>query len=153
MYFSMNIAWGTITWYFLHSLAEKIKEESFNDKKDDLMKIFFIICENLPCPECQEHAKSTMKNLKRNSIKTKDDFQKMIWSFHNMVNKRKRLPQFTFEQCKEKYESSNLTKIFDNFVIIWLKNYSIMKLMNESFKRRRCVDYLKKWMNENIQHF
>ena len=94
----MTIAWGTITWFLFHTLAEKIKPESFENKKNELLKIIFLICNNLPCPECQDHAKETMKSMKINMIKNKEDFQKMLWTFHNMVNKRRRVEQFTYEE-------------------------------------------------------
>ena len=149
----MTIEWGTITWYLFHTLAEKIKVESFDAKKNELIKLVVIICNNLPCPECQDHAKETLKFMKKDSIKSKEDFQKMLWSFHNMVNKRRRIQQFTFEECKEKYATANLDTIASNFTIIWSKQFHVMKLMGNSFNRNRCIEYVKKWLKENSEHF
>lgn len=149
----MTIAWGTITWYLFHTLAEKIKEDSFMSKRNELIKLIFIICSNLPCPECQDHAKETLKYMKKDSIKSKEDLQKMLWSFHNIVNRRRRVEQFTFEQCKEKYVHANLETIGTNFSVIWSKQFNVMKLMGNSFNRNRCVEYVKKWLKENKDHF
>lgn len=149
----MTISWGTITWYLFHTLAEKIKEESFDTKKTELIKLIILICNNLPCPECQDHAKEMLRHMKIREIKSKEDFQKMLWSFHNIVNKRRRVHQFTFEECKNKFSKGNLNVILSNFTTIWSKNYNIMKLMGSSFNRSKCVDHVKKWMNQNAHHF
>ena len=149
----MTIAWGTITWFLFHTLAEKIKESSFEKKRIELLKLIFLICNNLPCPDCQDHAKETLKYMKQNTIKNKDDLQKMLWSFHNIVNKRRRVKQFTFEECKKKYENANLEVIVNNFFIVWSTNFNVMKLMGNSFNRDRCIEYVKKWLSENKEHF
>ena len=149
----MTISWGTITWFLFHTLAEKIKTESFDNKKHELLKLIFLICNNLPCPECQDHAKETMKNMKINMIRTKEDLQKMLWTFHNIVNKRRKVQQMTFEECQDKYAKAKLATIASNFFIVWSTNYNVMKLMGNSFNRDRCIEYVKKWLNENRNHF
>ena len=145
--------WGTITWYLFHTLAEKINEEKFTEKKDELIKLIFLISYNLPCPDCQDHAKETLRHMIPKNIHTKEDFQKMLWSFHNMVNKRRRVEMYTFEDCKKKYSKANLKIILDNFYLLWGKNYKVMKLMGDSFKRDRSIVFIKKWMSDNLQHF
>ena len=99
----MSISWGTITWYLFHGLAEKIKDEKFNDKKEEIIGLIVKICKLLPCPECSDHAQHTLSFAKLQNIKTKEDLQKFIWSFHNIVNKRRKVQLFTFEESKEKY--------------------------------------------------
>lgn len=149
----MSLSWGKITWFLFHTLAEKIKEESFNEKKDDLFKLIFLICSNLPCPECQEHALQTLKLLKINAIKSKCDFKKFIWSFHNIVNRRRKMPMFSYEDCETMYNKAKMENILNNFYIIWGKQYRVMKLMGDTFKRDRCIEYIKKWMANNGSHF
>jgi hypothetical protein len=149
----MSLEWGTITWFLFHTLAEKIKDTSYVEKKDELLKIIILICHSLPCPDCQEHAKETLKYLKKNTLNTKEDFQKMLWSFHNLVNRRRRVPAFNFEECKVKYEKANLNVILNNFYIIWSQNYRVMKLMGDSFNRDMTLKHVRKWMETNSQHF
>ena len=48
--------WGNNIWYLFHTIAYKIKEDEFNNIKQDLFYIVKTICQNLPCPECSEHA-------------------------------------------------------------------------------------------------
>mgnify|MGYP005995253345 FL=1 len=149
----MNMEWGSVTWFLLHGLAEKIKSEEFMNKREELLHLFFLICSNLPCPYCQEHAKVTIRSLKIKNINSKEDFQKVIWSFHNMVNKRKKYTLFSFEECKEKYSKANILMILEQFSIVWSKNYKIIKMMNDTLKRTRCVDFVKKWVYENKVYF
>jgi hypothetical protein len=149
----MSITWGTITWYLFHTIAEKIKEESFPSKKKELLHLINIICNSLPCPECQEHAKDTLKYMKPQEIHTKDDFQKMLWSFHNFVNKRRGVKQFTLQECNDKYKNGNLQVILQNFYMLWSKNYKVMKLLGDAFMRNRTTEYVKKWMDQNKDHF
>ena len=49
--------WGPSTWIFMHTLASKIKETSFPSFGKNLIMILIQICNNLPCPECAQHAK------------------------------------------------------------------------------------------------
>ena len=44
--------WGEPTWFLLHTLSVKIKEEHFSQIKDELLSIINNICSNLPCPDC-----------------------------------------------------------------------------------------------------
>ena len=120
--------WGPITWYFMHSLAEKIKDEEFVKKRSELLKIILLICSNLPCPECQVHAKDTFKYIRLSNIKTKDDFKELLWSFHNIVNRRKQYPQFSLEDCTNKYKQAQLDVIVRNFLIIWRESSGSSKL-------------------------
>ena len=83
---------------------EKIKEEEFTDAKHKLLSFIANICNNLPCPECAQHARSKIGTLNANNIKTKRDLQLMLLSFHNFVNQRTGKPQFTEEQLDEKYK-------------------------------------------------
>ena len=43
----MTKTWGPCTWYLFHTLAEKVKEESFPLIKDSLISLIIRICSNL----------------------------------------------------------------------------------------------------------
>ena len=49
--------WGPSTWIFMHTLAANVKETSFPIIGPSLILILIQICNNLPCPECSQHAK------------------------------------------------------------------------------------------------
>ena len=41
--------WGEPIWFFFHTIAEKVKNESFPYVKQDLLNIIYNVCVNLPC--------------------------------------------------------------------------------------------------------
>jgi hypothetical protein len=92
--------WGPPTWVFMHTLAEKVKEESFPVMGHQLISILIQICSNLPCPECATHAKMFWANVKTHNIKTKQDLINLLFVFHNSVNKRKKTALFRYESLQ-----------------------------------------------------
>ena len=49
--------WGPSTWVFMHTLAAKVKESDFPVIGSSLILVMIQISNNLPCPECAQHAK------------------------------------------------------------------------------------------------
>ena len=78
--------WGTITWIFFHTLAEKIKDEHFENNKEFFINIIIKTCNHLPCPDCSEHATKVLSQAYLNNIKTKKHFVEFLRQFHNIVN-------------------------------------------------------------------
>jgi hypothetical protein len=143
--------WGPSTWLFIHTLASKIKESSFPLIGPNLIMIIVKICNNLPCPECSQHAKSFWANVKTSNIKTKTDLINLIFVFHNTVNKRKKLPMFRYENIGY-YNTKNLVNTYNNFA----RNFNTkgnMNMINESFHRNMMLSSLRTWMLTNISHF
>ena len=73
--------WGPCTWYLFHTLAEKMKPESFPIVKSDVVTMISRICANLPCPECAGHAQHKMGTLNVNHIRSKRDLQLIFTQF------------------------------------------------------------------------
>jgi len=143
--------WGPSTWLFMHTLASKIKEDSFPLIGPNLIMILVKICNNLPCPECAQHAKMFWANVKTSNIKTKTDLINLIFVFHNMVNKRKQLPMFRYENIGY-YNTKNIVNTYNNFA----RNFNTkgnMNMINESFHRNMMLSSLRTWMLTNISHF
>ena len=67
--------WGPSTWFFMHTLAAKIKESSFPLVGPNLIMFLIQISNNLPCPECSEHAKQFWSKVKTSNINNKTDLQ------------------------------------------------------------------------------
>lgn len=153
LYLEYNMSpsdWGPPTWIFMHTLAEKIKEDSFPTMGQQLISILVQICANLPCPECATHAKSFWSNVKISNIKTKQDLIDLLFVFHNSVNKRKKTQAFRYESLQY-YKSKTVIATFNDFV----KNFNTrgnMNLITESFHRTRFINSLKKWLMQNIGH-
>ena len=126
--------WGNITWYLFHGLAEKIKEDKFMENKNLLIKILKSVCQNLPCPDCSEHATKMLNNLNYEGIKNKEDFKKFIFKFHNIINTKLNKKLFTEEELV-KYKTINMSIIFNYFFKIYsIGNRSEKMMMFTAFK-------------------
>lgn len=143
--------WGPSTWMFMHTLAAKIKEPSFPLISSNLIFMLIQICNNLPCPECTQHAKEFWSKVKTANIKTKSDLINLLFVFHNMVNKRKKLSPFNYDNLKY-YETKNIVETYNNFS----RNFNTkgnMNLLNESFHRNLMMTSLRTWLMTNLKHF
>lgn len=143
--------WGPSTWIFMHTLAAKIKEDSFPIIGANLILVLMQICRNLPCPECTQHATQFWTKVRTANIKNKNDLINLLFVFHNMVNKRKQYSQFKYENLKY-YETRNIIETYNSFS----RNFNTkgnMNLINESFHRNLMLSSLRTWLMTNISHF
>ena len=145
--------WGEPTWYFFHTLAEKVKEEHFAEIRIELLNMINMICNNLPCPVCTEHAKQYMNGVNFNTIKTKTDLKWMLFHFHNEVNKRKGYPQYNQLLLDEKYSQAITTNIIHNFISVYENRTRGFKLLADELQRTRVIQILKTWLVANITKF
>lgn len=143
--------WGPSTWTFMHTLASKIKETSFPSFGKNLIMILIQICNNLPCPECAQHAKQFWSKVKIENIKTKNDLVDLLFVFHNMVNKRKNLKPFKYENL-EYYKTRNIVETYNTFSRNF-HTHGNMNLINESFHRTRLLGQLRVWLMNGLSHF
>jgi hypothetical protein len=143
--------WGPPTWIFLHTLAEKIKEESFVSMRNSLIHNIIQICNFLPCPDCAQHAKEFWKKVNFATIKTKADLKNVLFVFHNAVNRRKKQLLFKYESL-EYYKSRNVIETYNKFASNF-NTHGNMNLITDSFHRTRLLSQLKRWITINIYHF
>ena len=127
--------WGPSIWYFFHAIAEKISPDKFLEQKNNLFIILNIVCDNLPCPDCSEHAVREIKKININNVTSKDIYKNLLLEFHNRVNTRLNKPIFTREQLDEKYKYVNLYAIMHNFNISYNTSVYNEKLLQNSFKK------------------
>ena len=142
--------WGNTVWLLFHTLAEKIKPE-FTSELPTLVSHITGICNNLPCPDCADHAKKFWSQVKISNIKSKIDLINILFVFHNTINRRKQLQLFKYESLAY-YKSQNLINSFN----IFARNFNTkgnMKLLTESFHRSRFLIFLRTWVIANITHF
>jgi hypothetical protein len=135
----------------MHTLAAKIKETSFPVIGPSLILVLIQICNNLPCPECAQHAKHFWSKVKTANIKTKDDLINLLFVFHNMVNKRKQLLPFKHENLLY-YKTRNVVQTYNSFS----RNFNTrgnMSLINDSFRRNMMLSSLRTWLMTNLNHF
>jgi len=148
-----KMVWGEPTWFLFHTLAHKIKDESFSEIKNELIENIFSICYNLPCPKCQAHASEYVKRVNINSIKTKDDLKNFLFKFHNDVSSMKGNPIFPYDQLNDKYSKAVTVNIIRNFFVFFPdKSFNVTAIAN-SIHRDRTITQLKNWFYKNIYHF
>ena len=143
--------WGPPTWIFMHSLAANLKEDSFSVIGPSLILLIIQISNNLPCPECAQHAKEFWSKVKTANIKNKTDLINLLFVFHNIVNKRKGYPPFKYDYLGY-YNNKNIIDTYN----IFSRNFNTkgnMNLINESFHRNRLLSSLRTWIMTNIKHF
>lgn len=149
----VKVKWGEPTWFLFHTLAEKVKEETFQYIRKDLIANIISICHNLPCPTCAKHATEFMNKVNFNTIQTKDDLKKLLFSFHNEVNKRKGYAQFEFDKLDEKYEKAKTVNIIHHFIMHYnVKDFNV-NMITANMQRNLIIVKLKEWFKENIKYF
>jgi hypothetical protein len=148
-----SMKWGEPIWFLFHTLAEKIKEDSFKNIRVDLLNIIYTICANLPCPTCASHAVEYMNNINYNTIQTKEQLKEMLYTFHNSVNKRKNFALFPRENLQEKYSKANTINIIQNFMIHFSDKHASIHMIANDMHRQRICKKIKDWININIHHF
>ena len=144
--------WGNATWYLFHTLSYKMKDQHFDELKNEFLNICSRICSTLPCPDCSEHAYAIMANVKREHIKTKKDLQMFFFDFHNSVNTRTKKPLFQESQMF-KYQTAITRNIVYNFISILSRKYNNIKLLTNSFHRDAAMNDFKKWIAHNSSKF
>jgi hypothetical protein len=144
--------WGNATWYLFHTLSFKMKDQYFDELKNDFLNICLNICTNLPCPDCSDHAVAIMKNLNRDNIKTKKDLQLFFFDFHNSVNRRTKKPIFNENQMFMYHKAVTKNIVF-NYITILSKKYNNIKLLTNSFHRDMSMNEFKKWISHNSNKF
>lgn len=146
----MDKSWGKATWYLFHSLAKKIKPEKFKEKKRELWNMIMIICKNLPCPDCREHASELLKTVKVEYILSDVVvLQNFFYTFHNIVNERKGYKILEFEECNKIYEKAILKNIIKNFIYHFSKNTNNTKTLLDDFHRKKAIKTFMQWYRLN----
>lgn len=143
--------WGPPTWIFFHTLSEKIRDDSFSIIGQSLLLQIKNICYHLPCPDCTMHAKEFWSRIQIGNIKSKQDLINLVYTFHNIVNRRRGQPLFKYENLSI-YKNKNLVETFN----VFSRNFNTkgnMNLINESFHRNLMLQNLRKWIMNNIRHF
>ena len=144
--------WGGATWTWFHTMAAKMRPESFPTIGKSLIQIIIQISSNLPCPECTAHAKEFFAKMNHHTIQTKQHLINMLHIFHNTVNRRTHKRVFDHDRLSPTYERLHLIQVYNNFI----KNFHTkgnMQMLTESFHRTRLISVLQKWMLANINHF
>jgi hypothetical protein len=145
--------WGPYIWYMLHGLAEKIKDKSFHDLKNELLEHIFNICVNLPCPSCSTHSREYLQKIDFKKIKTKQELRLMLLDFHNNVNIRLRKPIFSYQQLIDKYKTVNFNNVINNFFLFFEDKHKTVNMLSNDMYTQRLSNNIRNWLSKNYHHF
>lgn len=148
-----KMIWGEPTWFFLHTMAQKIRPEHFHIIRQGLLQQINAICRNLPCPDCSAHAGHYLDNSNFNAIQTKDQLIGFLCDFHNSVNVRKNIPLFPKSELTAKYSAANTANIIQYFLFHFADKSSSIKMIANDMYRRRVLLSVKEWLMQNLQYF
>jgi hypothetical protein len=144
-----KIRWGEPFWNFFHILAEKVREDEFQTIRKGLLDMIYIICSNLPCPDCTQHAITYLNGINFNKIQTKDQFKYMLYNFHNAVNVRKGYPIYPRENLDEKYQCGILQAAFQEFMRHFTSKTHNFRLLSDQMQRSRLSKKIYEWFFKN----
>jgi len=142
----MSKSWANPTWFFFHTLIEKIHPNHYLIIKEEVMLHIKKICSMLPCPDCAAHATQFMHNVK--TPPTKEECKQMLFFFHNVVNSRTKKPPYTVEGL-QMYKHVNLTVCYKLFREQFIKKTSNTKMFLDSMNRTRYIQELDVWLQKN----
>jgi len=148
-----KMKWGEPTWFFMHTMAQKLKPEYFQQIRQGFLSQINNICRNLPCPDCAAHASQYLDKSNFNRIQTKDELILFLYDFHNSVNVRKGIPNFPKEELYDKYSKANTTNIINYFLFHFADKSKSIRMISNDMYRMRIINLLKEWLNSNLQYF
>ena len=148
-----SMKWGEPTWFLFHTLAEKIKPETFSEIRLELINVINLICANLPCPDCAKHATKYMATVNVSAIQTKDHLRIMLHRFHNEVNTKKNFVQFPYDNLTPKYSIAKTINIIHYFMIHFEDKGRSIRLIADDLHRTRVCSQLRAWFSKNIGYF
>jgi hypothetical protein len=148
-----HLLWGTYTWILLHWMSEQIKDSYFHSEKDQLLIFIKDICNNLPCPNCREHAVQYLSRIPLSMVKTKEELKYYIYHFHNSVNMRSK-KQYEHHSILNKYKTINFKLLVDS----WNHHFSYTNdIQRHDFMAKQRISQLKAkiitYFNENSYKF
>ena len=134
--------WGPATWFLLHSVVIKIRDDVPNGVISDVKKLIKGITDNLPCPVCSLHAKSQLTKLRFDSITTVEGLRQFMFLFHRTVNEFLKKPiLMTYQEHLIIYNNMELTLVIKNFLNIYnnMSNTNVT-MMLYSFHRKTLLN-------------
>ena len=134
-------------------MAQKIKEPYFPQIKNEFLNIIYIICINLPCPTCAEHAKKYMESIRYQTIQSKQQLKDMLFEFHNSVNQRKGVALFPYSQLDAKYNAAISSNILRNFMFHFKDKSHNLRMISQEMYRNMVVKQVTNWFSNNSMYF
>ena len=143
-----EMLWGEPTWFLFHTLAEKIKDKYFDGLKGKLFNFIKQICNNLPCPECAQHATQYINGVNFDAIRNKSQLKILLHTFHNTVNNIKGYDKFDYTDI-DKYNNAITINIIKNFFHHFGKKHYSVRMDISGHQRSVILRNFRKWLEEH----
>lgn len=134
--------WGTPTWYLFHSIAAKINEDFYKVNHTFVLDFIKSCCDVLPCPYCRRDAVNYMSKINYSMVDSKEKLKKVLFDFHNHVNKKNKKNLFNFSDL-ERYNKSNIEKVIELFNSRFFRSY----YNTREFQDWNKTKFYKKFLN------
>ena len=147
----MSEIWAVPTWVFFHTIAEKINEGFLKNNATNVLIFIKLVCNNLPCPHCREHASHYLSQVKPHHIDTKEKLKDLFFTFHNDINGRLRKPIFQKKNLA-KFKNGRLDVIYRLFIFGLTKKYGqtlLPGVIMRTLRRKNAGNQIKKWCEQN----
>ena len=139
--------WAIPCWFFFHGIAEKISKSFYEKEYNEVYNLIVLICKNLPCPYCRNHATRYFSNKTSKDVNTKKKLKMFLFKFHNDVNKR--IGHHVFdEDILKKFEVIDIAKAY----IFFNQNFYGAYIVNHDFNgwiRNMVQERVKEYLRDN----
>lgn len=152
-YSIQRLPWGAPIWIFMHTLAAKLHPDKYLEIRSSLWSVICEICQNLPCPNCAEHATAYLKTIRIESLQTAEEFEHALIVFHNVVNSRKLVPLFPEENVHAIYSEKSWEQVVPAFMHVFQKSHGPMLQMFQNAHRRVILARIKDWFRAHRHYF
>lgn len=146
----MTDTWGPQTWALFHTMIEHLDESDFAVTGPKMFGYIRRICNLLPCPECQQHAKTYLNN-QRIDLMSKAAVREFIHKFHNAVNRYKKRTEPSID-ILDQYRKKNLATVYNTFAVAFGVRGNV-RLLADTMQRTLLMREFKKWLLENRAAF
>jgi hypothetical protein len=102
--------WGPSAWTFLHAVSFSYPEDPSPEHKEAALNLFSSLQLLLPCGDCCSHYCSTFqrKDLFEH-LESRESFSRWLVTFHNLVNRRLKKPEYSYDVAKAFYLNDEAT--------------------------------------------
>jgi hypothetical protein len=132
--------WGPATWTMLHCLVLKIKDDANNI--EEIKTLITSICDNLPCPYCSSHARTTIQKSNFSKINDILSLRVFVFQLHNNVNERLKKTKMEYSEHLERYKNVKLVDVINTFIKAY-NNNSGTTMMLYSFHKKQVIIQLR----------
>jgi hypothetical protein len=103
---------------------------------------------------CANHAAEYLGKINFAAIQTRKDLKDMLFQFHNSVNVRKAMPQFSYAELDAKYDAAITMQVIQQFLVVFQQSGGNgAQISVNTFSKNRAMQHFHTWFRANLQNF